>query len=57
MPPTLDSPASTLALPMIPILSLLHLSFLDQDLGPIAAIEDELRSALDGLEKTGALQS
>jgi hypothetical protein len=42
---------------MIPISSLLHPSSSDQDLDPIAAIEDELRSALDGLEKTGALQS
>lgn len=55
--PTLDSPASTLAPPMIPISSLLHPSSSDQNLDPIAAIEDELRSALDSLEETGALQS
>ena len=55
--PILDSPASALAPPMILISSLLHLSSSDQDLDPIAAIEDELRSALDGLEETGALQS
>ena len=55
--PTLDSPTSTLAPPMIPISSLLHPSSSDQDLDPIAAIEDELRSALNSLEETGALQS
>ena len=55
--PILDSPASALAPPMISISSLLHPSSSDQDLDPIAAIEDELRSALDGLEETGAFQS
>jgi len=52
--PAMDPSESMLAPPTIPIMSLLCTPSPDQD--PIAAIEDELRSALDNLEKTGVLQ-
>ena len=52
--PATDPAESILAPPTIPISSLLHTPSPNQD--PITVIEDNLRSALDNLEKTGALQ-
>lgn len=53
--PTTDPPTA-LAQPTIPITSLLHTASYNQDLDPIAMVEDTLRCVLDDLEETGILQ-
>jgi len=53
--PIIDTSGSAPARPTVPISSLLHTPPPNQD--PIAAAKDILRSALDDLERTGALQS
>jgi hypothetical protein len=53
--PTTDLPTAP-AQPTIPITSLLHTASHNQDLDPIAMVEDTLRCVLDDLEETGILQ-